>query len=149
MILPDVNLLVHAYDADSPRHPPARHWWEARLSEPGPIGLPWVVTLGFIRIATHPAVFRTPRTVSGACGIVRSWLERPQVMILHPGERHAGLLLSLLESLGTAGNLTTDAHLAALAIEHQAELNSTDADFARFPGLRWRNPLSERQGSDG
>jgi toxin-antitoxin system PIN domain toxin len=141
MIVPDVNLLLHAYNSGSRVHTRARHWLEDLLNGERPVGLPWAVLLGFIRITTHPAVLTHPLAAAESCGIVRSWLDRPQSGVLHPGERHASILFALLESLGTAGNLTTDAHLAALAIEHQAELHSTDADFARFPGLRWRNPV--------
>ena len=107
----------------------------------GTVGLPWVAILGFIRIATNPKILDNPLDVSGACTRVRSWLHRPQTALIHPGDRHADILFDLLEAAGSAGNLTTDAHLAALAIEHQAELHSTDADMARFPGLRWTNPL--------
>jgi hypothetical protein len=145
VIAPDLNLLVHAYNSDSPRHAQAREWWERRMSEPAPIGLPWVVLLGFVRISTHPSILDNPMRATLACGHVRSWLAQPQVAVLHPGERHAELVLGFLEALGTAGNLTTDAHLAALAIEHQAELHTTDADFARFSGLKWRNPLAGRR----
>jgi uncharacterized protein len=141
MILPDVNVIVHAYNADSPRHHRARAWWEEVLSAPEPIGLAWSVALGYIRISTHTRILSNPLDPSVACGHVESWLEQPQVSLLHPGERHAGVLFDLLRRLGTAGNLTTDAHLAALAIEHQAEICSTDVDFGRFPGLKWRNPL--------
>jgi predicted nucleic acid-binding protein len=87
-------------------------------------------------------VFETPMPVSRATGLVREWLELPQIHLLHPGSRHLEIAFGLLERLGSAGNLTTDAQIAALAIEHQAELQSTDHDFARFPGLRWRNPLA-------
>ena len=142
MIVPDVNLLVHAYNSGSPDHDRAREWWEDALSDPAPVGLPWVVILGFIRITTHPRVLGNPLTPDAACGHAESWLAQPNALLIHPGERHATVLISLLKHLGSAGNLTTDAHLAALAIEHQAELHSSDADFARFPGLRWRNPLS-------
>ena len=107
-----------------------------------PVGLPWVAILGFIRIATNRQVLANPLPVTTACAHARAWLARPYVSLLDPGARHAEILFGLLESLGTSGNLTTDAHLAALAIEHQAELHSTDADFARFPGLRWVNPLA-------
>lgn len=107
----------------------------------GQVGLAWAAVLGFIRISTHRQVLSNPLSVDAACDICRSWLAQPQVSLLHPGNRHAEILFGLLRSLGTAGNLTTDAHLAALAIEHQAELHSTDADFRRFPGLRWNNPL--------
>lgn len=141
MILPDINLLIHAYNSESPVHAAAKAWWEEQMNGEGPVGLAWAVILGFVRLVTHPAVFVNPLPVEVACERARAWLARPQVMIVHPGERHAALVFGLLESLGTAGNLTTDAHLAALAIEYQAELQSTDADFARFPGLRWSNPL--------
>jgi toxin-antitoxin system PIN domain toxin len=100
--------------------------------------------LGFIRLSTLRAVFRQPLPVAAACDEVRAWLAQPQVIILEPGRRHAAIVFDLLEKLGTAGNLTTDAHLAALAIEYQGELCSTDADFTRFPGLRWTNPLAAR-----
>jgi len=143
VILPDVNLLVHAYNSDSRVHGKARAWWESLMNGTRPVGLPWVTLLGFIRIATHPTVLASPLPVAEACDHARSWLAQPQVSIIHPGTRHATLCFGLLESLGTAGNLTTDAHLAALAIEHQAELHTTDADFARFPGLKWRNPLPD------
>jgi hypothetical protein len=141
MIVPDVNLLLHAYNAESPAHDAARAWWEGLLNGARPVGLAWAVVLGFLRIATHREILARPLPVVRACGHTRAWLAQPQVAILHPGTRHAAILFDLLERLGTAGNLTTDAHLAALAIEHQAELHSTDADFVRFPGLRWTNPL--------
>jgi hypothetical protein len=144
MIIPDLNLLIHAYNQQSPRHEEARRWFEGAMNGERPVGLAWVVLLGFIRIATHRQVLAEPLPAERACDHVRSWLARPQVSVLHPGERHAAVLCGLLTRLGTAGNLTTDAHLAALAIEVQAELHSTDADFSRFPGLRWRNPLAER-----
>lgn len=142
MILPDINLLIHAYNTQSPVHDAARRWWEGLLNGTRPVGLPWVAILGFLRITTHWQVLRNPLTVSRACGHARSWLAQPYVAVVHPGDRHSEILFGLLERLGTAGNLTTDAHLASLAIEHQAELHSTDADFRRFPGLRWLNPLA-------
>lgn len=142
MIVPDVNLLIHAYNLDSPVHDAARRWWEGLLNGPRPVGLAWVAVLGFIRISTHRQILTKPMPVAEACGRARSWLARPYLSVLHPGERHAEILFGLLAALGTAGNLTTDAHLAALSVEHQAELHTTDADFARFPGLRWRNPLA-------
>jgi toxin-antitoxin system PIN domain toxin len=142
MILPDVNLLLHAYDRESPFHPAARAWWEDALSGTRPVGLTWVALLGFLRISTHRHIFEKPLSVAVACAHTRAWLTGPYVSILHPGERHAEILFGLLEALGTGGNLTTDAHLAALAIEHQADLHSTDADFKRFAGLRWVNPLA-------
>ncbi|HEX4961762.1 MAG TPA: TA system VapC family ribonuclease toxin [Thermoanaerobaculia bacterium] len=142
MILPDVNLLLHAYNSSSPRHFVARLWWEACLEGDRKIRLPWVVALGFLRLSTHHRIAANPLAVDVACEIVASWLVRPQVSVLHPGARHAEILFELLRAAGTGGNLTTDAHLAALAIEHQVELQSTDGDFSRFPGLHWRNPLN-------
>jgi uncharacterized protein len=142
VIVPDINLLVHAYNAGSRVHAEARSWWEGLLGNPAPVGLPWVVALGFIRITTHPRIVANPLPAETACGHVAAWLAQPQVLILHPGNRHPEILFDLLRRLGTAGNLTTDAHLAALCIEHQAELHSTDADFIRFSGLRWKNPLA-------
>jgi uncharacterized protein len=142
VILPDLNLLIHSYNRDSPVHAAARGWWEARLNEPAAVGLAWVVILGFIRISTHRTILDNPLPVATACDHARSWLAQPQVIVLHPGERHTEILFDLLAEVGTAGNLTTDAHLAALAIEYQAVLHTTDADFSRFSGLRWRNPLA-------
>jgi uncharacterized protein len=143
VILPDVNLLLHAYNSDSPRHVPAKAWWEALLNGSKPVALSWVTILGFVRIATHRQILASPLPVATACAHVRAWLAQPVVSVLDPGSRHFDILVGLLESLGTAGNLTSDAHLAALAIEHQAEIHSTDADFARFPGLRWSNPIAQ------
>ena len=132
MIVADVNLLVHAHDSQSRRHEAAREWWETLMNGTGSVGLPWAAVLGFIRISTNPKILDNPLDVGSACGRVRSWLAQPQTMLIHPGDRHADILFELLDAVGAAGNLTTDAHLAALAIEHQAELHSTDADMARF-----------------
>jgi toxin-antitoxin system PIN domain toxin len=142
VILPDVNLLLHAYNRESPRHDAARAWWEGLMNGPGLVGLAWVAILGFVRISTHRQILSHPLPVEAACALAVSWLDQPQVSLVHPGDRHPEIVFGLLRALGTAGNLTTDAHLAALAIEHQAEIHSTDADFRRFPGLRWSNPLA-------
>lgn len=141
MILLDVNLLLYAYDAQSPRHEPARAWLEQTLSGSETVGLPWVVMLAFIRLITRSVVVEHPLTADQAIDLVDSWLEQPCVAVIHPTDRHPAVLRELLQPLGTAGNLTTDAHLAALAIEHGASLCSCDADFSRFPGLRWSDPL--------
>jgi toxin-antitoxin system PIN domain toxin len=141
MILPDVNLLVYAYNRDARQHTAARAWWEGLLTSTEPVALPWAVGCGFIRLMTHPTVLLRPLDPSRAVAHVRAWLDRPNVEILDPGPRHLELLGRLLDELGVGGNLTTDAHLAALAIEHQCELHSNDADFGRFSGLRWRDPL--------
>jgi hypothetical protein len=141
VIIPDLNLLVYAYNRDARHHEPARKWWEGLLNAPGRVGVPWAVSLGFVRLMTHPAVLVAPLSPEAAIDRVRRWLERPNVVVLEPGPRHLDVLEGLLGPLGVAGSLTTDAHLAALAIEHQGEVHSNDTDFARFPGLRWRNPL--------
>ena len=149
MIVPDVNLLIHAYNTDSPDHSLARAWWEENLNLRRPIGLAWVALVGFIRLATNRAVLTRPLEVAAVLSVVRSWLEQPAVRILIPGERHGETLFRLLEEAGTAGNLTTDAHLAALAMEYRAEIASTDTDFARFRGLRWFNPLARPRRGPG
>lgn len=141
MILLDVNLLLYAYDEQSPRHEPARAWLEQTLSGTETVGLPWVVMLAFIRLITRSVVVERPLTVDEAIDLLESWLGQPCVTVIHPTDRHPVVLRELLQPLGTAGNLTTDAHLAALAIEHGASLCSCDADFSRFLGLRWTDPL--------
>lgn len=142
MRIPDVNLLVYAYNTDAPDHRAARAWWEASLSGTDTVGLPWVVLLGFQRLMTSRRIMENPMATAEAIAHVRSWLERPQAQTIHPGPRHLDLLESLSASARVTSELTTDLHLAALAIEHQAELHSNDSDFGRFPGLRWVNPLA-------
>ena len=143
MIFTDVNPLLNAYNRDFPDHPAARKWWEGVVNDQEAIGLAWVTILGFIRIMTNPRAMLNPMPVGDAVAAAKSWLDLPNVDIIEPGPRHAEILFRLLRQVGVAGNLTTDAHLAALAIEHQARLASTDNDFARFPGLRWFNPLAK------
>lgn len=142
MILPDINLLVYAYNSDAPRHARARAWWETCLSEPQPVAMAWVVMLGFVRLMTSRTVLNKPLPRDEAIGHVRAWLERPQVEILNPGKRHLDLVQVLAAEAGAAGALTTDIHLAALAVEMRAELHSNDKDFVRFSGLRWLDPLA-------
>ena len=142
MIVPDINLLIFAYNSDAPHHVEARTWWESCLSEGHTIGLPWATSLGFVRLMTGRAVLTDPMLPAEALGHVSSWLERPQVHELTPGPRHLQILIEIMTAAAASGRLTTDAHLAALAIETQAELHSNDADFSRFPGLRWKNPLA-------
>lgn len=117
-------------------------WWEGALSGTELVGLAWVTLLGFIRLTTNRAVYANPWPVEDALERVEAWLAQPNVRILHPSHRHAERLAELLRGAGTAGNLTTDAHLAALAGEHGCTLYSTDTDFARFAGLSWDNPLA-------
>ena len=142
MILPDINLLIYAYDQTSTHHARARQWWESQLNGSQMIGLSWVTLLGFIRLLTNPRIFQNPYPPREILAIVKTWLEQPHVKIVQPSENHFARLASLIEQLGTAGNLTTDVHLAALAIERGLILQTTDADFARFPGLKWHNPLA-------
>lgn len=141
MKLLDLNLLLYALDESAPMHGRARAWVEDTLSGSETVAFAWHVLIGFVRLSTRASVFDHPLSVSEALDAVDGWLQQPVVTVVHPGDRHASLLRELLTSVGTAGNLTSDAHLAALAIEHGAELCSTDADFSRFPGLRWRHPL--------
>lgn len=142
MILVDVNLLIYAVDRDSPKHAPARRWLERALSGTESVGIPWIVALAFIRITTHPAVMRKPLSAKSAIGYVDSWLAQPFVKLIGPGENHWKILRSLLLASGSAGNLTSDAHVAALAIEHGATVASADHDFRRFAGLTHLNPLT-------
>ena len=141
MILPDINLLVYAHNSLAPHHAKARSWWEGLLNGSQTVGMPWAVVCGFVRLMTHPAVLVTPLGPEQALRHVRSWFDRPLLEVVEPGPRHLEIFERLLCAVGAAGNLTTDAHLAAIAIEHQCELHSNDTHFARFPGLRWRNPL--------
>ena len=143
MIIPDVNLLIYAHNDGAPQHSRAREWWEGLLNGRMPVGLSWLTISGFIRLMTHPRILAAPLDVASTLAHVRAWLAQPPVRIVQPGSKFEQLFLDYLEALGTAGNLTTDAQLAALAVEHQAELHSNDGDFARFDGLRWRNPLNE------
>lgn len=141
MRIVDVNLLLYALDETSPRHGRARPWLEQTLSGGETVALPWTVLLAFVRLSTRAVVFSNPLTADEALDLVDAWLALPSVTVVHPGRRHAPVLRELLAAVGTAGNLVTDAHLAALAIEHGAELCSCDADFSRFPGVRWFDPL--------
>lgn len=141
MKLPDINILLYASDEASPRYARAHQWVSNMFGGSETVALAWVVALGFVRISTSRRASEAPLTVDEALDIVDGWLTRPNVVVVHPSDRHAAVLRELLVPLGAGGNLTTDAHLAALAIEHGAELVSCDADFSRFPGLRWRDPL--------
>ena len=142
MRLLDANLLLYAVDEKSPHHERARRWLEEALSGTETIAFAWTALLAFVRLSTQARIFERPLEPARALDLVDSWLDQPCSFVLHPTERHSALLRELLAPPGAAGNLVADAHLAALAIEHGAELCSTDSDFARFPGLRWANPLS-------
>ena len=142
MILVDANLLIYAVDRDSPHHARARRWLEDALSGQEWIALPWIVLLAFLRITTHPAVMRKPLAAEAATDYVDQWLRQPFVRPIGPGEHHWSVLRSLLKASGTGGNLTSDAHLAALALEHGCSVCSADNDFRRFAGVRHVNPLA-------
>jgi uncharacterized protein len=141
MKLVDVNLLIYAVNRDAPLHRTAKIWLEQALTGSETVAFSWSVLLAFLRLTTRPGLFRNALSVDAAFEVIHSWLEQPAAIIVHPGGQHLRVLQDLLGPLGTGGNLTSDAHLAALAIEHGAEVCSCDADFARFPALRWRNPL--------
>lgn len=141
MTLVDANLLVYAHVMSLPQHERAREWLDEQLNGVAPVGLPWTSLLAFLRLVTNPRVFEQAEPIASAWGQVLAWLGCETVWIPEAGERHAELLGELLALPGIQGNLVPDAHLAALAIEHGLTLCSTDGDFARFPRLRWTNPL--------
>lgn len=143
MKIPDLNLLMYAVDQAAPDHEAASDWWSATMSGSETVGLAWTVLLGFLRLTTNPRVVRWPLTPEAALDYLDRWLGQPITTVVDPTGRHARVLRDLLGRTGTAGNLVADAHLAALAIEHGAELCSADRDFGRFPGLRWSNPLAD------
>ena len=140
MNLVDANVLLHAVNAQASDHRVARRWLDASLSGASTVAFAWVVLLAFIRLSTRLGMFEHPLTLDQATGVVDGWITAPSARILHPSPRHSTVLADLLRETGTAGNLTDDAHLAALAIEHRAQVVSFDADFDRFPGLRWSRP---------
>lgn len=141
MILVDANLLLYAEDSLSARHDAARDWWDARLSGEESICLSWPVLQAFIRIGTNARLHQRPLTLTEACERVQSWLDQPCVRMIQPTDSHWGLFQRMLKDGNAGGNLVSDAHLAALAIEHNCVLYSTDTDFSRFPGLKWENPI--------
>ncbi len=144
MIVVDANILIYAIDEDSSRHREAKSWLEKTLSGKEVIGLAWVVALAFLRLTTRAGISAKPLSIEAALDVLAEWLDHPNISILQPGPQHAHILRTLLLRTGGGGNLTTDAHLAALAIEHGAQLYSFDHDFARFPELKWRDPLTDR-----
>ncbi len=138
----DANLLLYARNSSDPRHTQASAFLEQALNGPHRVGLPWQSLTAFVRIATHPRVFATPLSPTAASDQVEEWLAAPAAWVPVPGDGHAEVLLAMVRQLRLVGPLISDAHLAALAVEHGTGIWSTDTDFARFPGLRWENPLS-------
>lgn len=142
MILVDANILVYSVASTYPQHERARRWLDDRLNGDVRVGLPWPSLLAFLRLITNPRIYDRPVTMAEAWALVAAWLGCEPVWIPLPTERHATVFARLLRESGATGNLIPDVHLAALAIEHGLELASNDRDFARFPGLRWSNPMS-------
>lgn len=141
MILVDANLLLYAHNTSAPEHAIAREWFERSVGSTERIGVPWPSVLAFVRIASNPVVFRQPVTPAAAWQVAREWFRRDNVWIPTSGALHGEIFESLLAAARVTSRMVPDAHLAALAIEHGLTLCSTDADFARFAGLRWINPL--------
>jgi toxin-antitoxin system PIN domain toxin len=135
--VPDVNLLLYALDPSAPRHDTAKEWLEHHLSGAETVGFAWVSLLGVIRLSTSPALFDPPLEANEALDVIEAWLAQPSATVISPTDRHASVLRELLSETGTAGNLTSDAHLASLAIEHGATLSSFDTDFHRFSGIKF------------
>lgn len=140
MKLVDANLLLYAVNSAEPMHQRSKKWLEESLSEAEPFAFDWTVLLAFLRISTRSGIFARPLKVQQAFAIIGSWLNQPCALVVAPTDRHAAVLQDLILPLGTGGNVTSDAHLAALAMEHGATLYSADTDFSRFPGLTWINP---------
>lgn len=141
MIIPDANVILYAYDADSAAHVKAREWFEAVLSGEVPVYFPWQTVGAFLRIVTNPALRGERFTAEEALDTVDEWLAQPNVRMLGPGETHWALLRRTIVEGQVRGPMMTDAQLAALTIECGGTLYTTDRDFSRFPGLRWKNPL--------
>lgn len=142
MILLDANLLLYAEDSSSEHHEAARTWWDDRLSGSEPVGLCWPVLNAFIRIGTNVRLHQRPLTLKEATARVQSWFDQACVRLVQPTDHHWEIFQQMLRVGNAVGNLVSDAHLAALAVEHNCVLHSTDADFSRFRGLKWKNPLA-------
>jgi toxin-antitoxin system PIN domain toxin len=136
----DANVLPYAVDEDSPNHAAAHAWLDEALAGAEPIAFAWVVLLAFLRLSTHPSLAAQPLTLDQATEQLEEWLGEPPALVVHPTDRHVSLLRGLLTPLGTAANLVSDAHLAALALEHGAGIVSFDRDFQRFEGVAWSQP---------
>jgi toxin-antitoxin system PIN domain toxin len=141
LILVDANILVYAANRAAPDHDAAQAWLDERLSGTARVGLPWPSLMAFVRIASNPAIFQHPVPPSAAWRQVQAWLGSEAAWIPLPGTRHAEVFGQLVERRFMTSRLVPDAHLAALAIEHGLTLCSSDGDFAKFPGLKWENPL--------
>ena len=146
MIVPDINLLVYAYNDGAPHHQAAKRWWEGLVNGVERVGVPWAVSTGFVRVMTHPRALLTPISAADAIAHVSDWFQYAHITPINPSAEHLTHLRQCLDAACVGGNLVTDAHVAALAMEYQAEVHSNDSDFGRFSGLRWRNPLGSVRG---
>lgn len=142
MIIPDLNLIIYTYDQRSPQHAKAHLWWAELLLGDEPVGIPWVVVTGFIRLTTRPGILPQTLTSSQALQVVRQWMTRPHVSAISPTDRHLETLAGLLVAIGNGPNTVTDAHIGALAMEHDAVVHSNDRIFAQFPDVQWHNPIA-------
>lgn len=144
MIIPDVNLLLYAYTDSSADHRKAARWWANLLNGSEDVRIPWIVIIAFIRVLTNPRAINPAVPLEHAIAAVEGWLDDGHVRVVQPGPDHGSIVFKLLRSAGTGGNLTTDAHIAAIAIEYNAVVHTNDTDFARFPGCRYVNPLEHQ-----
>jgi len=136
----DANVLLYAVNEASPDHDTARGWLDGALNGTEAVGFSWTALLAFVRLSTKVGLFPRPLSVDAAFAVMRSWTGQPPSVIVEPTARHLDVLAGLIATVGTAGNLTSDAHLGALAVEHRATIVTYDADFGRFPGVRWHSP---------
>jgi toxin-antitoxin system PIN domain toxin len=143
MILPDVNTLLYAVNSSSDQHAAALRALRQGFDGPRGVAFAWIALLAFLRLSTRRGIFPRPLSVEDGLHVIKHWFGHHQAQVVHPGEQHAEILGRLLKSAGTAGNLTTDAHLAALAIEHGATILTFDRDFARFEGVQWTLPAAD------
>ena len=137
MMLPDINVLLYSVEADNPYHAPAKRWLESAFNSSSPVGFAWLVLVGFVRLSTQTKILRTRLTTVQSLSLMNEWTQHPNAQIVHPGQQHGVLLGGFLMAAGTAGNLTNDAHLAALAVENNATVGTFDKDFHRFPGVKF------------
>jgi toxin-antitoxin system PIN domain toxin len=141
MKLIDLNILLYAVNENAVHHARVRSWWEGAVNGEETVGLPWIVLLGFLRVSTHPRIFPRPLDPDAATERIDLWLSLDNIRVVREKEEHWEILRILIKESGIAGNLSTDGHLAAIAISHGAVLVSCDSDFSRFKGLRWENPV--------
>ena len=146
MIVPDVNLILYAYDQDGPFHHESASWWSRCLNGSEAVGLAPVVIFAFIRLSTSPRIYSKPLSLQECAGIVRSWLRVPAATLLEHDAGDIDVALDLLDSAGASGNLTTDAQIGALALRYRATVHTADTDFSRLRDVRWRNPLTGQHG---